>query len=120
MYIKYIMTNFLNLSHSNSLIIQNNRSSLNASQKTSYCYTIPVNSRPKTNGTLNNNYYAVPFKPRPLKQYRTRLFPIDKASTNHISIDTINSPGGAVKCKAFSMDTPKSIILAPYKWHNRL
>ena len=114
------MTNFLNLSQSNSLIIQNNRSSLNASQKTSYCYTIPVNSRPKTNGILNNDYYAVPFKPRPLKQYRRRLFPIDKASTNHISIDTINRPGGAVKCKAFSMDTPKSIILAPYKWHNRL
>ncbi len=111
------MTTFLNFSYSNNLVrYSHNKNSSN--KNTSYSIT-PVNSLPY----LNKRYiddYAVPFRPRPLKHYRKRLLPNNSSSIKHISLDTINSPGGSIKCNMEKSCQPHSKIINPYKWNNRL
>ena len=111
------MATFLNLSYSNNLVrYSHNKNSSN--KNTTYSVT-PVNSLPYTDKIYINNY-AVPFKPRPLKQYRKRLLPNNSSSIRHVSLDTINSPGGSIKCNMDKTCHPHSRIFNTYKWTNRL
>lgn len=112
------MPTFLNLTYTNNLVRHSNNKA--SSEKKNYNYNISCNSSPKSNGILNNDFYAVPFRPRPMKHYRKRLFPNSCASNRRISIDTINSPGGTNKCLIDNNIYSKSTIVAPYTWVHRL
>ena len=89
------MSTFLNFSYSNNLV-RYTHGSKSSNKNTTYSLT-PVNSFPYKN-KIYINTYAVPFKARPLKHYRKRLIPTNSSSIRHVSLDTINSPGGSIKC----------------------
>ena len=111
------MPTFLNFTYSNNLVRHSH--SNNSSFKDKSYSLIPVNSVSHLNNKTINEY-ATPFRPRPLKQYRKRLVPNYSASIKHISIDTINSPGGVIKTNMDKTNHPYSKLFNKHKWHNRL
>ena len=111
------MSTFLNFSYSNNLV-RYTHGSKSSNKNTTYSLT-PVNSFPYKN-KIYINTYAVPFKARPLKHYRKRLIPTNSSSIRHVSLDTINSPDGSIKCNISKPCHPHSNLVNTYKWTNRL
>lgn len=109
------MPTFLNFSYSNNLV-RHSHTKKSSSKDKNYSL-IPVNTIAHLNNK-NIDEYATPFKPRPIKHHRKRLVSKFPSSVRHISIDTINSPGGTIKTNHNICYYSK--LFNKYKWHNRL
>lgn len=107
------MPSFLNFSRRHQFKQENNNYGYN---KTPNYYITPNYVKNHFNGVANNNYYSVPFRPRPIKHHRKRLIHNNNSRTVPFKFDI---PGSIHKYNA-NDDNCKNIISWNFSWNNRL